>query len=155
MDVVSTPTIGIGRQGWNFARHWLEMCVPMCVVGTPLVLLVFVWGPAAFGYADPRGQFLMLSVLATGVLYTIPMAAWMRLRGMDGRPTLEMAGATVGLAIFIVALGVIGPLSDVDVRALASPTFCGPACLLMTVVMLYRLDLYTGRTGHHMGPRVP
>jgi len=29
--------------------------------------------------------------------------------------------------------------------------FCGPACVVMLVVMLFRLELYTGRAGHHMG----
>jgi hypothetical protein len=29
--------------------------------------------------------------------------------------------------------------------------FCGPVCVVMVIVMLFRLDLYTGRTGNQMG----
>ena len=29
--------------------------------------------------------------------------------------------------------------------------FCGPACVVMFLVMLFRLGLYTGQTGHQMG----
>jgi hypothetical protein len=56
--------------------------------------------------------------------YALPMAAWMRFRGMAWRPTLEVSGL----------LG-----------------FCGPAWVVMVIVMLFRLDLCTGRTGHQMG----
>lgn len=35
-----------GRQVWTFTRHFLEMCVAMCVGGTALTALVFVAGPA-------------------------------------------------------------------------------------------------------------
>ena len=34
-------------------------------------------------------------------------------------------------------------------------SFCGPACLLMIVVMLFRLDLYTGRAGTTWVPDAP
>ena len=29
--------------------------------------------------------------------------------------------------------------------------FCGPACVVMLVVRLFRLELYTGRTSHYLG----
>ena len=55
--------------------------------------------------------------------FTLPMAAWMRFRDMKWRPILEMSGAAIG-------------------------RFCGFACVAMVVPMLFRLDLYTGRTSH-------
>jgi len=65
-----------------------------------------------------------LALLVIAFNYALPMAAWMRFRGMAWRPTLEMSG-------------VLG--------------FCGPACVVMVIVILFRLDLYTGRMGHHLG----
>ena len=45
MDAVSTTTISVPRQSWNFARHFLEMCVAMCIGGTVLYLLIFTLTP--------------------------------------------------------------------------------------------------------------
>jgi hypothetical protein len=149
-QVVGTPIPSLRSQIWHFARHLVEMCVVMCGMGTPLVLLLFVWGRAVVGYPDPRQQFLELSVLATGAIYTLPMVFWMRFRGMAWRPVLEMGAATVGLGILVVGLGTLGVLPLSSLREFASPTYCGPACLLMVLVMLPRLDLYAGRTGHTM-----
>jgi len=147
--------LGVGRQAWTFARHFLEMCVSMCVVGTPVVLLLFVAGPAAIGYPDPRVRFPELSLLATAVIYALPMVAWMRYRGMEWRPILEMAGATVAVGIALVALEWAGVLSAAGLREYASPTFCGPACAVMFLAMLPRIGMYTGRTGHHIGHMAP
>ena len=149
-NVVGTPRLSLRAQTWHFARHLVEMCVVMCGVGTPLVLLLFAWGRTAVGYPDPRQQFAELSVLATGAIYTLPMVLWMRLRGMAWRPVLEMGATTVGSGILVVGLGTLGVLPLSSVREFASPTYGGPACLLMVLVMLPRLDLYTGRTGHTM-----
>jgi Zn-dependent protease len=151
MDTTATMRIGLGRQAWNFAEHFLEMCVSMCAVGTPLVLLVFVLGPSLIGYADPRVQFPELSLLAIAVFYTAPMVAWMRYRGMEWRPTLEMGGATIAVAVVLIGFAWLGILSATGLMEYASPKFCGPACAVMFLAMLPRLDLYTGRTGHHMG----
>jgi hypothetical protein len=149
MDTVATVRVSLGRQAWNFAEHYLEMCVAMCAVGTPAVLLLFVWGPSAIGYADPRLQFPEVSVLAIAVIYTLPMVAWMRFRGMEWRPVLEMGGATIAVGIALIALAGLGILSATSLRGFASPAFCSPACVVMFFVMLPRLDMYTGRTGHH------
>jgi hypothetical protein len=75
---------------------------------------------------------------------TLPMAVWMRIRGMAWRPTLEMSGATVALATVMVALAGLGvvPASSLLEWALG---FSLPGCLVMLVAMLFRLDLYAGR----------
>jgi hypothetical protein len=151
VDTMATVQVSLGRQAWNFAEHYLEMCVAMCAVGTPAVLLLFVWGPGAIGYADPRQQPLELSVPATAVIYTLPMVAWMRFRGMEWRPVLEMGGATIAVGLALIGLAWLGILSATSLRGFASPAFCTPACVVMFFVTLPRLDMYTGRTGHHMG----
>jgi hypothetical protein len=142
----------VGRQVWHFARHYLEMCAAMCIVGVPLNALVFVVGPALLGYPDLRQHYPGLALVVAAFLFTLPMAVWMRVRGMAWRPTLEMSGATVGLAVVVVALAGVGVVSQGGLHAWLDAS-CGPWCLVMVVAMLFRLPLYTGRTGHQMGHR--
>jgi Cu2+-exporting ATPase len=151
MAAVTMVRLSLGRQAWNFVQHFFEMCIPMCAVGTPLVNLIFKWGPGAKGYLDPRQQSVELSLLVIALIYTLPMVGWMRFRGMEWRPVLEMGAATIGTAIPFIVLGRLGVLSQADLRTIASPVFCGPACVVMVLAMLPRLDMYTGRSGHHMG----
>ena len=56
------------------------------------------------------------------------MAAWMRFRGMAWRPTLEMSGATIGLAIVMIGLDWLDVVQQSSVRGWAFG-FCGPACV--------------------------
>jgi hypothetical protein len=140
----------LGRQSWNFARHFLEMCVSMCAGGATLYVLLFVAGPALIGYRDPRQQLPELSLLAIALLFTLPMALWMRFRGMEWRPILEMSGAAMGVAVLLIGLAWLGFLSQTGLRESAGPAFCGPACVAMFGAMLFRLDLYTGRSGLHL-----
>ena len=141
-------TPSTARQVWNFTRHFLEMCIAMCVGGGALNALVFVVGPAQLGYPDLRTTAPELALLLIACLYTLPMAAWMRFRGMAWRPILEMSGATVALALVLIVLAALDILSPGGLHQWAL-AFCGPACLVMLPVMLLRLDMYTGRTGEH------
>ena len=101
MDRIATRP-GLGSQLWQFARHFLEMCAAMCIGGGILNGLVFLAGPALLGYADLRQQSPELALLVIAVNYALPMAAWMRFRGMAWRPTLEMSGATIGLGVVMI-----------------------------------------------------
>jgi hypothetical protein len=114
--------------------------------------VIFVVGPALIGYPDLRQRYPAVALLVIAVLYTLPMAVWMRVRGMDWRPIVEMSGAAIALAIVLVGLAGFGVISQSGLRGFALG-FCGPACLVMIVAMLFRLDLYTGRAGHSMGHR--
>jgi hypothetical protein len=135
-------------QGGHFLWHFVQMCLAMCIGGAILNALVFVAAPALIGYPDPRQQFPELSLLVIAFIYSLPMALWMRFRGMEWRPILEMSGAAIGLAILLIGLGWLGIIPRSSLRGWELG-FCGPACVLMVVVMLFRLDLYTGRVGHH------
>ncbi len=135
----------VQRPVWTFARHFLEMCVAMCVGGWVLNALVFVAWPAMSGTTDLRRATPAVSLLVIGVNYTIPMAAWMRLQGMPWRPVVEMSAATVGVAVLLVIGYRLGWISDGSLRNWMLG-FCGPACVAMIVAMLFRLDLYTGRS---------
>src|SRR6266511_353363 len=101
-----------------------------------------------------RERAPVLAVLLSGLIYALPMAGWMRVRGMAWRPIVEMSGAVVALAVVIIGMAWAGVVSGSGLRGWAMG-FCGPACAVMFVVMLFRLDLYTGRKGHGMGHRTP
>ena len=102
MDRMATRP-GLGSQIWTFARHFLEMCAAMCIGGVVILNgLVFVAGPALLGYPDLRQEAPELALLAIAFNCALPMAAWMRFRGMAWRPTLEMSGATIGLGIVMI-----------------------------------------------------
>jgi hypothetical protein len=90
-------------------------------------------------------QFAVLICLVVAVAMIVPMVAWMRYRGMEWRPTLEMAAA---MAIPLIPIfGLLG------LQLIAGASACGLYCLVMVpamiIAMLLRLDLYTGRKGHH------
>ena len=148
MGAVATARLSLGRQSWNFARHFLEMCISMCAGGAILSLIVFGI-PALIGAPNLREQLPELGLILIAILLTLPMAAWMRFRGMEWRPTLEMSAVPIGLAILLIGLAWLGVTSESTLQ-ITFGSFCGIACVGMFVVMLFRLDLYTGRTGQHM-----
>ena len=88
--------------------------------------------------------------MVAALLFTLPMALWMRFRGMAWRPTLEMSVATLGVAVIVVALSGFGLVSQSGLQAWPKAS-CGPWCVVMIAAMIFRLPLYTGRTGHQMG----
>lgn len=139
----------IPRQAANFVLHFLEMCVSMCAVGSPIVLALVRWGPDAFGVASPAAIAPELTLLLISLIYAAPMVAWMRFRGMAWRPVLEMAAAALLVAIALIGLRFVGVLSASEFAGYVGLRFCGPACAVMVVAMLPRLSLYTGRAGHH------
>jgi hypothetical protein len=86
MDGAGFRTDGTADPLWQFTRHGLEMCAAMCIGGTILNLVVFVLGPAVFGYPDLTRNY----------------------PGRRGGPTLEMSGISVGLAVVLAALYGVG-----------------------------------------------
>ena len=154
MDTTVAPRPSLGKQGWNFTRHFLEMCIAMCLGGTVLAVLGFAVVPALIGDPNLREVYPELSLLAIAVMLTLPMAGWMRFRGMAWRPILEMSAVPFGLAIAMIGLVWAGVV-PATARQVEFGTFCGITCVGMLIVMLFRLDLYTGRTGHDMGHAAP
>jgi len=103
----------VGKAGhflWNFVR----MCLPGCL-GALILSVAFFAGATLIGYPDLIVQAPVFSTLVLTINFTLPMVAWMSFRQHAWRPTLEMAGASVGLGISLIALGLLGliPMSDI------------------------------------------
>lgn len=133
---------GLPAKVGHFFLHFGEMCLGMCV-GAMVLSFAFFGGAALIGYPDLIAQAPVLSTLVLAINFTLPMVGWMRFRGHEWRPTLEMGSATMVLGIALIALGLIG-LVPVDNIFGLEASLCCPS---MLVPMLFRLDLYTG--GHH------
>ena len=131
------------RQSATFARHYFEMCAPMCI-GFAVGDLAYFWIAGAFGYSEPFRELPELSVVVVTFAMTAPMAAWMLFRGMSRRATAEMSAAMPVLALVLLSLGWLGSVARSDLALLEH----GLMMPVMLIPMLFRLDVYTGRTGH-------
>jgi len=128
---------------WLFWRHFLEMFAVM-VVGMIAAVAIFLtivqvtWGEALV-------QYPVQSLLVVAAGMTVPMVAWMRFRGMEWRPIAEIAAA-----MLVPLVPIFGLLA---LQLIPGARACGLYCVVMIpamiVPMLFRLDLYTGRVGHH------
>jgi hypothetical protein len=150
VGALATATISRQRQIGLFARHYLEMCLPMCI-GFALGDLVYFWAARQFGYSHPFTELPELSVLVVTFTMTAPMTAWMLFRRMPRRPTAEMTAAMPVLAAGLLALGWLAILPKGDLALLEH----GLMMPVMLVPMFLRLDVYTGRTPHAIRVHAP
>jgi hypothetical protein len=127
----------------HFLRHYLEMCAAMCL-GEAVLDVLFFGGAWLIWHANLISQFPELSTLVIAFNMSVPMIAWMRFRGMEWRPTLEMSGAMFVEAIVLIGVSWLGIITK------SSLVFWQEALMMpiMLIPMLFRLDLYTGRVGH-------
>lgn len=138
-DTTTTATDARRPAGgaWRFARHYLEMVVAM-MVGMAMI-------PVTRALVDlPDGTGFELVEMA--VWMTVPMVAWMRVRGHGRRATAEMAAAMLVPAAVLLALHLTGAVADGDALVMAEHTVMFPA---MLVAMLLRRDEYTADHGSH------
>lgn len=127
----------------RFVVHLFEMCMVMCVAGIGLSVLFF-GGAQLLGYPNLPDRAPVLSALVVAVNLSLPMAAWMRFRGMKWRPTLEMSGATTVVGMTLILgywLNLIAKSSLIEVQT-------SLACPVMLIVMLARFRLYSSPHGH-------
>ena len=120
-----------------FARHYVEMVVVM-VVG-----MVVLDGAVGL-VADVNGTGAML--IEMGVTMTVPMVAWMRVRGHAWRPCLEMGASMVLPTVGTLALLGAGIVTDAGPLMVILHAVMLPA---MLVAMLLRRDEYSGHHQHH------
>jgi hypothetical protein len=138
-----TPRVRAASQIGHFARHYGEMCLPMCI-GFAIGDLVYFWAASQFGYSHPFRELPELSVLVVTFTMTAPMTAWMLFRRMPRRPTAEMTAAMPILAIVLLAFGWLAVVPKGDLALLEH----GLMMPVMLIPMFFRLNLYTGRGGH-------
>jgi hypothetical protein len=137
------PVASVLRPVGRFVAHYLQMCMVMCVGGIGLSV-VFFGGAQLLGYTNLTDRAPVLSALVVAVNLSLPMAAWMRFRGMPWRPTLEMSGATmlIGLTLIVgYGLDLVAQSSLIEVQTRL-------ACPVMLAVMLARFRLYASPHGH-------
>jgi hypothetical protein len=134
---------GYLKPAGRFVVHLLEMCGVMCL-GAIVLSVLFFGAAGLLGYTDLPGRAPELSVLVIAINLSLPMAAWMRFRGMQWRPTLEMSGSTMAVGLLLILaywLDVVAKGSLVEIQT-------SLACPLMLAVMLLRFRLYAGHAGH-------
>ena len=128
----------------RFSLHLLEMTLAMMVVMVLLYLLDTLT-PESSRYSVFFEYGTNQFDLAMGVLMTVPMVAWMAVRGHGRRHSVEMAGAMFVPVVAIIMLRLFGAGAYLSWLDYASH----PAMFLtMLVAMLYRRDHYTGKAGH-------
>ena len=142
------PAVGSLKQIGNFALHFVEMCVPMCI-GFAVGDVLYFWLAGLAGYSEPFSELPYVSVLIVTVSMTAPMTVWMLYRGMPRRAIVEMSAVMPIVAVVLVGLSWLGVLPK-DELALLEHGLMMPA---MLIPMLLRLDLYTGRVGNTMHVR--
>jgi hypothetical protein len=121
----------------RFALHYLEMVVVM-FAGMAIL-------GAAIGVAvDVNGTGAML--IEMGATMTVPMVAWMRVRGHEWRPCLEM-----GASMVLPTLGTLALLGAGIVEGAGALMVILHAVMLpaMLVAMLLRRDEYSCHHRRH------
>lgn len=124
----------------------------MCVGAIGLRVLFF-GGAALFGYTNLPDRAPELTMVVLAINLSLPMAAWMRLRGMNWRPTLETSGATMLAGVGLLVGYWSGAIAQDSLLPLQTGLL---ACPLMVVVMLLRFPPYSSEhaahsTGHRRG----
>ena len=137
------PPRALLRGAGQFVLHFLEMCMACCVGGAALGI-AFFGSAALLGHPDLIGRAPYFSTLMLAVILTVSMVGWMRFRHHGWRPSLEMGSATMGLGIFLVALGALGlaPVGEMF------EWVARLACPVMLVPMLLRVRHYAGGMDH-------
>ncbi len=132
------------REAGHFLWNFVRMCLPGCL-GALILSAAFFGTAVLIGYPDLIVQAPVFSTVVLTINFTLPMVAWMSFRPRHRRPTLEMAGASMGLGIVLIAMGLLGliPLSDIFEW---EASLCCPA---MLVPMLFRHKPYTGGMDHY------
>jgi hypothetical protein len=133
---------------WRFVLHFGEMCLAMCV-GAGVFGLVFTKLVAGAGYDHPYQQLPELSAFVMLLAMTLPMAAWMRVRGMETRSISEMSAAMAVETLLLVAALRTGVVQGAALLSLQHLLMM-PA---MLIPMLLRLDAYTDCHTHRRKPQ--
>ncbi|MEV6868641.1 hypothetical protein AB0M44_47670 [Streptosporangium subroseum] len=134
-----SQTAPITRRRWRrFAWHYVEMIIAMFA---GMIILGMLLSAAGLGFSHERDPELAYLLMAFDM--SVGMAAWMRYRGHGWARTLEMCGAMFAPALPLFPLLWMGLIDGEALMGLAHVAMFP----LMLVVMLWRLDEYSGCAG--------
>ncbi len=128
----------------RFSLHFLEMLVAM-MAGMPVFSLVRHLIPASSSFASAFKSGTITYSLNMTVFMTVPMVAWMIVRGHGWRHSLEMAFAMAAPVAVTTLLRLLG--ADAYLPWLGNASHIG-MLLGMLIVMLRSRDHYTGKPSH-------
>lgn len=133
---------GAARAG-RFLVRFLELQIPMGL-GALVCYLLGLLIPSSSSYAPAYHPGTYLYAIGDVLFLTVPVVAWMILRGQGWRPSLEVAGAMTAPVAAIMGVGQLAGYDYLQWLLIAGY----PAMSLgMLADMLYRHDHFTGRGG--------
>lgn len=128
----------------RFLLHFLELQIPMGLGALVCYLVVrLISASSSFATTYYPGTFLF----AVGDVFflSVPVGAWVLVRGQGWRHSLEIAVAMIAPVASIMLLG---PLTAYDYLTWLLTAGYPAMCLGMLVYMFYRRDRFTGQAGH-------
>ncbi|RPI87953.1 MAG: hypothetical protein EHM41_03090 [Chloroflexi bacterium] len=130
----------------RFLLHFLEMQIPLGFGALVCFLLTYLL-PASSGFATIYHPGSYLYAFGDVLFLTIPVVAWMIVRGHGWQRSLEMA---VAMVVPVVAIMVLGQLVGYSYLLWLLTAMYPVMCLGMLVYMVYHRDYYTGRMGYSL-----
>jgi hypothetical protein len=130
-----------GSKAGRFLLHFLELQIPMglgALVCYSLARLV----PASATFATIYHPGTYLFAVGDVLYLSVPVLAWMILRGHGRRHSIEMAAALIAP---VAAILVLGQFTAYDYLTWLLTAGYPMMCLGMLIYMLYRRDLFTSR----------
>lgn len=128
----------------RFLWHYAEMLLAMGVGGF-LFSVLLRQIPESSSYAAVFARGTYLRAIVSSLFMTVPMVAWMVIRGHGWRHSWEMTGAMLAPVAAIIVLRMLGVDDHLPWIAKIN---CPAMDLAMLVYMLYHRDHYTGGAGH-------
>lgn len=137
---IPESALKVGRFLWHYAEMLLAMGI-----GGFLFSLLLRQIPESSSYAAAFARGTYLRAIVSSLFMTVPMVAWMIVRGHGWRHSWEMTGAMLAPVAAIIVLRMLG--ADAFLPWI-SKINCPAMDLAMLVYMLYHRDHYTGGAGH-------
>ncbi len=128
----------------RFSLHFLEMLLAM-MAGMPIFSLVRSLIPASSSVAAAFKAGTISYSIAMTVFMTVPMVAWMIVRGHGWRHSLEMAFAMCAPVAAIIVLRLLG----VDAPWLGNASHAGMFLGMLGIMLYRRAEYTTGHAAHH------
>src|SRR3712207_4399208 len=123
----------------------IAMFLGMAVLGLPAEAALGAVGSGMSELHDTAPAALLVGM---ATIMTVPMVAWMRVRGHRWRPCAEMGASMYVPTFAVVGLLAVNVIGDVGTLMAIQHVVMLPA---MLVAMLLRRDEYSGHAHHHTG----